>query len=180
MFRSCAPWSSRPAVQHAEGRDVDGEAERGDDQHGRAGDLDGVEQAPDRLDGDPGGDREEREPVDEGGEHGEAVEAVGAPPVGRAPRDARREPGQRQRGEVRQHVPGVGEQRQRARDDAADRLGDHEAAGQQRDDAEPPLLAGTRMVVRVMGVRVAMAWGMGSLRPLRGKRPAMALTVRCP
>ena len=39
-------------------------------------------------------------------------------------RDAHREPRQRQRGGVGQHMAGIGEQRQRPGDDAARRLGD--------------------------------------------------------
>jgi hypothetical protein len=43
-------------------------------------------------------------------------------------------------GEIGEHMTGVGEQRQRARDQAADHLGHHETAGQQRRDADPRLI----------------------------------------
>ena len=50
----------------------------GDGEHQAAVDRPRVGEPLDRLDDDPGGDREEREAVDEGGEHREPVEAVGA------------------------------------------------------------------------------------------------------
>ena len=45
----------------------------------------------------------------------EAVEAVGAPPVGGSASEPEAEPGERKRREVRQHVACVGEQREGAR-----------------------------------------------------------------
>ena len=50
----------------------------------------------------------------------------------------------RQRGEVGQHVAGVGEERQRAGDEAAGDLGDHEAAGEERGDADGAGAGGVR------------------------------------
>ena len=124
------------ARQHPEAREVDEEAGGRDGEHQAALDRARVGEPLDRLDDDPGGDREEREAVDEGGEHREPVEAVGAARVGRAAGDAEGEPGHRQRGEVGQHVPGVGDQRQRAGEEAAGDLDQHEAAGQERGDAD--------------------------------------------
>ena len=80
----------------------------------------------DRLVDDPGGDGEQREAVGERDQHLEAVEAISASPVGGAPRQAKAEPGKRQRGEIGEHVAGIGEQRERAGDDAAGDLGEHE------------------------------------------------------
>ena len=116
------------------------------------------------LDDDPGGDREEREAVDEGGEHREAVEAVGAPRVGRAAGDAEGEPGHRERGEVGQHVAGVGDQRERAGEEAAGDLDEHEAAGQERGDADG---AGAGGVVVVTWPWPSWSWPWWSWRHRR-------------
>jgi hypothetical protein len=88
---------------------------------------------------------DQRHAVDERDHHLEAVEAVGALPVGRPPGEPEREPGERQRGEVGEHVPGVGEQGQRARQQAAEQLGQHEAADQDRGPENPPLVVAVRV-----------------------------------
>ena len=124
------------AGEDEEGDDIGGEPRRRHRQHDAAGHRLRVAEAVRGLDGDPDGDGEEGEAVDEGREHGEPVEAVGALPVGRAAGDAEGEPRHRQRREVGEHVAGVGEERQRAGDDAADDLGDHEAAGEEGRDPD--------------------------------------------
>ena len=63
------------------------------------------------------------------------------------------EPGERQRGEVGEHVAGVGEKRQRAGDDAAGDLGEHEGAGEQRSEPHAPLIVGERGAVAVAMIR---------------------------
>ena len=114
------------ALQQEERGDIHQQAEHGDDHHDAARHLRGGHQPLDRLVDDPRGDGEQREPVGEGDQHLEAVEAVGAPPVRRTPRQPEAEPGQRERGEVGEHVAGVGEKRERAGGDAAGHLGEHE------------------------------------------------------
>jgi hypothetical protein len=93
-------------------------------------------------------------PVAVGRQHLETVEAVGALPVRRTPRDAEGEPGQRQRGGVDQHVAGVCQQRQRARQHAAHRLYHHETAGQQRHPADPGLIVRPSVSVAVAGAMI--------------------------
>ena len=108
----------------------------------------------DRFEDDPAGHREEGHAVDEGGEDRNPVEAVGAACVGRAPGEAEGEPGERQGGEVGQHVAGVGEERQRAGEEAARHLGEHEAAGEECRDADG---AGAGGVLGRDGVAVRVA-----------------------
>ena len=123
------------AGEDPEAEDVDHEAGGGDGEHDAAGDRLRVVEAMEGLEDDPDGDQEEREAVDEGGEDGEAVEAVGAPGVGGAAGEAEGEPGQREGGDVGEHVAGVGEKGERAGEEAAGDLDQHEAAGQERGDA---------------------------------------------
>ena len=66
-------------------------------------------------------------------------------------------PGERQCRRIRQHMAGIGQQGQRAGKDAADRLHDHEAAGQNQRQQQAPLIMGMGMNVPVtMAVMMAM------------------------
>ena len=77
------------------------------------------------------------------------------------------EPGERKRGEVGQHMAGVGDQRQRAGGDAARHLGEHEGAGQRRGEPHAPLVVG---VSRAMAMaRVAVALRMRSVHRAHAK-----------
>ena len=102
------------AVQQREGGDIHEQAEDRHHHHDAAGDRLRRRQPLIGLVNDPRGDDEEREAVDEGDQHLEAVEAVGAYPVRRTPRQTEAEPGERQRGEVGEHVACVGEEGERA------------------------------------------------------------------
>ena len=130
-------------------------------EHEPAQDLNGLVDPPRGLEHDPGRDREQRDAVDERDEHREAVEAVGAPPIGRLAREPEAEPREREAREVGQHVARVGEQREGAREHAADDLGDHEPPV--RSAASATLRSFARaiamMVVVIVGVRVVLdAW----------------------
>ena len=150
-------------AQHEEGEDVDGQARGRDPQHRRAEHCDGRVQPLHGLRDDPCRDRDQRDAVDERHEHGEPVEAVGAAPVGRLPREPEADPSEREAREVRQHVAGVGEQGQRAGEDAPDDLGDHESARQQRGEPDAALVGRVAVTVSmtmpgmVMIVIVVMA-----------------------
>ncbi len=133
------------AVEDGERGDVDQEASDGHRQHQPAEHLDRREQPADRLDSDPDHDRDQRHAVDEGGEHLEAMIAVGAAVVVAAPADPEGGVGQGERSRVGGHVPGVGEERQRAGDEAASDLHDHERAGQRHRPEDAPLIAGSFM-----------------------------------
>ena len=139
-----------------EGRDVDEKPERRDDQHQPAQHRLGREEARDGLPGDPPADDEEGEPVDEGDEHLRAIEPVGTGGVGRAPCETEGQPGQHQRGEVREHVAGVGEKCERAREDAAGDLGQHEDADEDGCDGDPALARAMCVVVCVAVTDSAM------------------------
>ena len=78
-----------------------------------------------------------------------AAEPEREDPAGRARGEPRGDERERQRGGVGEHVRGVGEQRQRAREDARDHLGDHEREDQRERGTEPA-------VVRIGGHRVVM------------------------
>ena len=149
------------AVQGGKGRDVDDDAEHRHHQHRPAEHGDGLAQAMDRLDHDGDGDEEQREPVGVGGEHVHAVEAVGAGPVVRALRHAEGDPGKREGGRVGQHVAGIRDQRQRAREHAGHRLGHHERARQHRGDPDPAAVAGgVATAARTVRMAVAMPMSM--------------------
>ena len=76
--------------------------------------------------------------------------------IGRPARVVRSEPGEHQRAGIDEHMARVGEQRERARNESADRLGDqHEQ--RQRERQQQPVLAPRRcrvIVVRVVFVVV--------------------------
>jgi len=102
-------------------------------------------------------DEEQSDAVGERDQHLHPVEAVGALGVGRPARQAKGEPGEPEGGGVGEHVRGVGEQGERAREQAARDLGQHEAAGQKCRPERPPL-------VGVMGV-VMVVPGHGPEKP---------------
>ena len=120
--------------------DVHGEADGGDDQHRHAQHLDRLEHALDGLEADHRRDEEQGEAIGECGQNLETIKAVGALPVGGAPGDTHRQVGEREGGRVGQHVAGIGEQRQRAGDDAAGRFGDQRHGRQQAGQQQPALV----------------------------------------
>ena len=65
-------------------------------------------------------------PLPKATQHLQALEAIGALAVRRPAGEAEGEPGKEQPGKVGEHVPGIGEQRQRAGDQPAGRLDHHE------------------------------------------------------
>ncbi len=89
-------------------------------------------------------------PLDEGDQHLQPVEAVGAAAVGRRVGETEGEPRHAKREDVDEHVRGVGEQRQRAGNDAADHLGDHEGQGEQRRQPDPAAVHAVAMVMRMV------------------------------
>ena len=141
------------AVQDPEAGDVHQQPEDGDHQHRAAQHLGRVHQPQDRLDRDPDRQHHQRDAVDEGDQHRDAVEAVGPGLVRRATGEAEAHGGERQRGEVGRHVARVRQQRERARDQAARDLGQHEAPGQGGGDGDRALVPGVG--VGAVGVAVA-------------------------
>ena len=149
--------ASRP-VQHARRGEVHGEADRADHEHPAAGDVRWVGEAPRSLHEDPDRDDDEQDAVRE------RREDLG-PPVAEAPLRRRRPPGEpgreqgeRQRGGVGEHVPGVGQDGQRVGEQPDDDLHDEEARDErQRDRERLPVGAQPRVLVavRVHALRLA-------------------------
>ena len=77
------------------------------------------------------------------------MEPVGAPPVGGTVGYAERQPGQRQRCRIGEHVARVGQQGERAREQAASGLHEHEPTREQRSPRYPALVLGMHTAVRV-------------------------------
>ena len=174
----------RPGEDHG-GDDVDERTDRADDEDDAALDLGGLDQAADPLDQHPHGDPDQGRPVDERGEDLGAAHAVAGPPSGGAPGEpagAEREPdGQR----VREHVPGVGDERQAPRDDAAHHLDDGEGDEHREDGRERALPAAAflgRRARRAQAVVVAVAhgrsFGVGSGRSINSGRTARTASQR--
>ena len=87
-------------------------------------DLRRVADPADRLDEHVDGDGEQQQPVGDGGEDLDPLPAERAPSAGRPLGERDRAERQRDADRVGGHVPGVGEQGQRAGHDGADHLGD--------------------------------------------------------
>ena len=161
------------ALEHAQHGQVGQQAEHRDAEHGAACDFARRLEALDGFPEDPGDHGEQRQRIDEGGEDLHPVMTAGARSADGALADARSEPGQREGGGIRQHVPGVGEQRERAREQSADDLEHHE---RRRDGERPAETASVRAVGvqrgRVVGQGLAsggIVAGPGSLNSARAR-----------
>ncbi len=123
------------AVQDREGDHIHDQAGPGHDQHGRPRHLDRRNQAAQRFEEYPADDDQQAQTIHEGRENLEALVTERPPRVRRAPADVESNGRERERHRVRQHVARVGQQRERAGENAADDFDDHEGAGQcQRND----------------------------------------------
>ena len=142
------------AVEEHEHADIDGEADGRDHQHGAAHHRLRRHQAPRRLDDDAAGDDEQHQPVAEGDQDLQPLEAIGAPAVGRPAREAEGKPGEREPGKVGEHVAGIGQQRQRAGNEAAGRFDDHERAGDERRPEQAALIVAVAVALSAVAVVV--------------------------
>ena len=145
----------RPAAQDEHRRDVRDEADDRDDEHGDALHLArlGVGEPTHRLDGDGRGDHEQDHAVDERREHLDPLEPEGVA-VGRGSRgDDHRDQRDDESDEVGEHVPGVGEQRERAASQRADDLEHQHRRHDGEGDREARAIGGVlRVIVRVSHV----------------------------
>ena len=121
-------------------------------------------QTPRRLDDDAGGDDEQHQSVAEGDQNLQPLEAVGAPAVRRPAREAEGKPGEKEPGKVGEHVAGIGEQRQRAGDEATRRFDDHECAGDERRPEHAALIVAVAVALSAVAV-VVRHWLLS--RPVR-------------
>ena len=125
-----------PAGEQQRGGAVDDDADPGDDDHDQPGTGCGIEQPVDRLDQDRARGDQQQPGVGQRGEHRAGLVAVGEARVGRPRGHHRGAPGDQQAEHVRQVVPGVGEQRHRARQQAERRLDQHEGRIEHDADGE--------------------------------------------
>ena len=147
------------ARQRPRGGDVHHGAGRADDDDDPALDVGRVGQAADRADREHAGQDEERGAVDLGAQDLRAAQAERERPAGRPRRQRGRHEREAERAGVRDHVRGVGEQRQRSGDEAADDLDDHERRDEPERDPEPAAVGvgvdpAVRVAVVVVVVRV--------------------------
>ena len=148
---------SRPErSEDRRGGRVDGEPDEGDHEHPAAEDLRRVVEALDRLPDDPRAHQHERQAVDERREDLRPLEAEAATWARRALGQGQRDEREPDRDDVRDHVAGVREQREAAREHAADDLDDREHQRQDRRTSDERAARGAPVVVRV-AVRVASA-----------------------
>ena len=119
--------------------EVDRRPEQADHDHDPALDVGRVAEPAHGLDADHAGQHEQRGAVDLRAEDLGAPEAEGEAPGRRPRRQAQRHEGEPDRAGVGEHVRGVGEQRERVRQQARHDLDDHEAEDQ--PEREPQLAA---------------------------------------
>jgi hypothetical protein len=160
------------AAERPRGRDVDhraGEADRDDED---AVDVGRIEQPADRLDRDDPGEDEQRRAVDLRGQDLGPSEPEREPPGRRARRQPHGDQRQGDRAGVGEHVRGVGEQRQRRRQQAADDLENHEAGDERQRQPEPAQVGvgRRRVVVMVSTVVVPVLVPVGPVVPGRHGR----------
>ena len=128
-------------------RDVDDDPDAGECEHEPTVDVRRRDEAPHRGVDDPEADEDERDAVRERGQNLDAPKAERPAPARRAPRDRGGDKRERKRGRVREHVPGVGEQRERARDDPDRDLGDEQADDEREGSRQHPPVRRVVMLV---------------------------------
>ena len=130
---------------------VDGDADRGDDDHRLADDRFRRGEAPDRLPGDPADRHEQDDRVEQGGENGGTAQAIGVARGRALPGERARRPGDQQRQHVAQIVAGVGEQGDGVADDAIGGFDDDERDVERRANREgaPEAARSVRVSVRM-------------------------------
>ena len=141
---------------------VDDDADRGDDHDDFAGDRGGIGEAQDRLPGDRSDRQQEKDGVEQRREDRRAAQSVGEAGGGRAPDEPAGEPRGRESEHVAEIMARVGEQRDRAGDQAVGRLDRDEPDIERDADGEGRAEIGRRMGVIVAAVIVAAApWILG-------------------
>ena len=110
----------------------------------------------------PIAERDEHERIDKGGQHLRAPPAEAPLRRRRAVREPGGEQGQPERERVREHVRGVGEERQRSGCDAGERLDAGEAEHEREDERERPARAELVPVVAHQPCSVTVPKGYAS------------------
>jgi hypothetical protein len=149
------------AGQRHRGDGVPDQPDRPDHEHAEAVHVRGMRQAHDRLDDHEHRDDDQRDAVGERRQDLRAVVAEGAPSAGGARRHGRREQRETDGADVREHVPGVGHERDRVEQDGAHHGGHDE---QQIDRESHNHARPVRFAPMGVGVtRVAMRMRMGMM-----------------
>ena len=149
--------SARQIPKHEE---IHEHADNGNDEHRASEDRLGFPEPFDSFIDDEADDAEQCKGVDQAGDYLEAGIAKGALAVGGAAAEAEGDIGEAERNCVGQHVAGIGKQRERARDHAADGLHDHESEDdeERNEDLALVVLRDCRdmRVVMIVAATVAM------------------------
>jgi hypothetical protein len=120
-------------------------------------------EAPNGLIGDDHHDQDQGHRVAQAGQDAGPVVAVGVAGVGRPLGLHAGEPGQAERGDVGQHVAGIGEQGQGVREDAARQLDGEDDRREQEGGAQPR--ARHAMVVVGFSIRMGGATSINATKP---------------
>lgn len=107
-------------------------------------------------------DQEQEDGIERGGENLEPVIAERTFAVRSALGDPDGDQRDGKRGAVGEHVRGIGQERETARDQRRDNLDDHERRGETERDPQRPLVAGTHRALRIT-VRMTYAHRNSSL-----------------
>ena len=138
--------------QQQQRHEIDDQSPTGHGKHQWAGNRRRISQPHDCFVDDPRDRQQQQDAVGERRQDLQALIAIRSASIGGSRREAQRYPGERQRRGVGQHMPGVGKQRQRTRQEATDDLYDREATGEHERPHEA--VAVLRVIVGVM-VRMA-------------------------
>ena len=159
------------------------DADERDDEHQPAADDGRIEQPPNRLVGDERGEDEQRHAVGLRREDLDAPEAECHRAARRPRRQRDRHQREADRGRVGEHVRGVGEQRERVRDDADADLDGHERDDQPEREREPARSASARTVVagarRDACPRSAPSRSRYAAAGAVGRAVALVAAIRC-
>ena len=143
--------------EEAGGGEVDGDAGERDREHDPAAHVGRLDEPADGRVDDPHADEQEGDAVRLGGEDLEPREAEGEAAARRPAGHRRRDERERDRADVREQVPRVGEERERAGDDSGRDLARHEAADEDGRGRERPAVGGEPLGVGVHQGTVARA-----------------------
>ena len=175
-----------PVRQHCRGAQVGGGSDQGHDQHDPAAHLGRGDQPANRGVADPGSDQEQRDSVHLGREHLDSPQPVGPAPGGRPGGDTDGSDRESERKRVGEHVTGVGQERERVRDDPeSDLYCHHSREERQRQEKRAPVVAapiGTRcegtMLVLATHARVPGRRHTRSLRAYLDRRAQLSWSRR--
>ena len=132
------------------GRDeIHRDADESDDEDDATVHVRRIDEPPRCAVDDPDADEQQRDAVRLRGEDLRAPEAERPRPARRSRREARRDERAAERGRIREHVPCIGEQGERAGEKPGDDLAHHQREDQGERDAKQSPVVNARVIVRV-------------------------------